>query len=60
MELLQKLVEDIVVALHQHVGFGGEQVLQQSRRLQETDKLVDFSVMAKSTYGNSGSHNILE
>jgi len=59
-ELLQKVVEDIIVALHERVGFGGEQVLEQSRPLQETDKFVDFSVMVKSTYGISGSRNTLE
>ena len=35
-ELLQKLVEDIVVAPHDRVRFGGEQVLDQPRPLQET------------------------
>jgi len=59
-ELLQKLVEDIVVALHKRDGFGGEQVCEQSRPLKETDKFVNISVMTKSAYGISGSHNMLE
>jgi len=59
-ELLQKLVEDIVVALHERVGFGGEQVLEQSRPLKETDKFVNINVMVTLTYGIPGSHNMLE
>jgi len=59
-ELLQKLVEDIVVALHERVGFGGEQVLEQPRPLKEFNKFVDIRVMVKSTYGNSGFYNTHE
>jgi len=35
-EFLQKAVEAIVVALHERVGFGREQVVEQSRPLKET------------------------
>ena len=59
-ELLQKLVEDIVVALYQRVGFEGEQVREQPRPLEETDRFIDTSVIVTSTYGISGSHNMLE
>ena len=46
-ELLQKVVEDIVVSLHECVGFGGEQVVEQPRPLKETDKFVDTCIMAQ-------------
>ena len=59
-ELLQKLVEDIVIAQHERVGFGGEQVLEQPYPLKETNKFVEISVMVKSTYEMSGSRNTLE
>jgi hypothetical protein len=58
-ELLQELVENIVIALHERVGFGGEQVVEQPRPLKETDKFVDVSVVVRSTYGISGPHNTL-
>jgi len=44
-ELLQKLVEDIVVALHEGLGFEGEQVLEQPHPLKEIDQFVDISIM---------------
>jgi len=56
IKALQKPVKDIVVALHKHVGFGGEQVLEETRALKETDK---FITTTKSTYGISGSYNTL-
>ena len=59
-KLLQKLVEDIVIVLHERLGFGGEQVLDQPRSLKETDKSVKISVMTKSAYRIFGSHNMLE
>ena len=58
-ELLQQLVKDIIVALHECVGFG-EQVLEQSHPLREIDQFIDISTMDKSLYGISGSHNMLE
>ena len=51
-ELPQKPVEDIVIALHECLGLGGEQVLEQPRPLKETDKFVNISVMAKSSLRN--------
>ena len=60
MALLQKLVEGIVVALHERVGFGGEQVREQPRPLKKTNKIIKISVVVASTYGISGSHNRLE
>ena len=60
VELLQKLVEDIIVILHERLGFGGEQVLKQPRPLKKLDKFVNTSVITKSTYEISGSHNMLE
>jgi len=61
-ELLQKLVEDIIIVLHERLGFGGDQVLEEPRPLKETDKFIDISAMVKSAYGISGSnsHNTLE
>ena len=59
-ELLQKLFKDIVIVLHERLGSGGDQVLEQPRPLNETDKLVDISVKTKSAYGISGLHNTLE
>jgi len=57
IKLLQNLVEDIVIALHGRLGFGGEQILEQPRPLKETDKFVNINVTTKSAYGISGSHN---
>ena len=59
MEALQKLVEDIGIVLHESLCFGGDQVLEQSRPLKETDKSI-ISVTVKSAYGISGSRNTLE
>ena len=59
-ELLQKLVEGIVVALHERVGFGGEQVVEQPCPLKEIDHFVDISTMVKSAYGISDCCNTLE
>jgi len=59
-ELLQKVVEDIVEALHERVGFGGEQILEQPCPLKEINQFIYTSVMIKSTNGISDSHNTLE
>ena len=59
-EFLQKVVEDIVILLHERVGFGRENVREEPRPLEEIDKFVDISGMVKSTYGISGFHNMLE
>ena len=59
-KLLQKLVEYIVIILHEGLCFGGDQVLDQPRSLKETGILVDIIVTVKSAYEISGSHNMLE
>ena len=57
-ELLQKLVEDIIIVLHE-CDVVGEEILEQPHPLKETNKFVDTSVMVKSTHRISGSHNTL-
>jgi len=53
-EFLQKLVEDIVVALHKRVGFGfgEEQVVEQPRPWKETDTFINISIMAQVNLRN--------
>ena len=58
-KLLQKVVEDIAIVLHERLRFG-DQVLEQPRPLKETNKLIDMSDMVKSAHGISDSHNTLE
>jgi len=41
-ELLQKFIEDVVVALYARIGFGNK-ILEQPRPLDEKKELVDIS-----------------